>query len=167
MDGQILMQPCEVCGKEIRVVPCLQGRKRFCGPRCRAIGVARGNTNPAQIVCLQCGKEIQSKDRLRAKYCGRKCYSEAKKVTRPNTNTARRRCNRTILADQCHLCGSTANVDRHHPDIENRPEDVEILCRKCHAKEHTKTGTWGRQERCTELIACDCLATASSPPKPS
>lgn len=36
---------------------------------------------------------------------------------------------------QCIICGSTQDLQRHHKDYSS-PLDVQILCRRCHNKEH-------------------------------
>lgn len=36
----------------------------------------------------------------------------------------------------CQLCASKENLILHHPDIKNRPKDVEVRCQKCETKMH-------------------------------
>jgi len=37
------------------------------------------------------------------------------------------------MAKQCNICGSTENLERHHPDY-SKPKIFETLCRDCHNK---------------------------------
>jgi hypothetical protein len=39
------------------------------------------------------------------------------------------------LGQKCELCGSTQNLERHHPDYSN-PLKIVTLCIKCHKKIH-------------------------------
>jgi len=44
----------------------------------------------------------------------------------------------TSLECKCSICGSTENLERHHPDYD-RPLDVVTLCRSCHCRVHSGT----------------------------
>lgn len=60
-------------------------------------------------------------------------------LARGHVNVLRQRGK--ILADVCVECGVTdkeAIIELHHPDIVNRPLDVEPLCHSCHSAEHGK-----------------------------
>ena len=43
---------------------------------------------------------------------------------------------------ECEICGSNKNIEVHHNSYKNifkeEPEDLDILCRKCHTKKHSK-----------------------------
>lgn len=45
----------------------------------------------------------------------------------------------------CDMCGATGDVglQRHHPDIDNSPDHVVVLCRTCHIREDRRLGKWG------------------------
>ncbi|MGR2681598.1 HNH endonuclease signature motif containing protein [Chromobacterium haemolyticum] len=62
-------------------------------------------------------------------------------------NTGRKAAQRIFKATACERCGSTETLQRHHKDrnpANNSPENVEILCLKCHKADHMLDGTWGR-----------------------
>ena len=42
---------------------------------------------------------------------------------------------RIPLSSECNSCGSTENLERHHPDY-NKPLEIITLCRRCHARLH-------------------------------
>jgi len=42
---------------------------------------------------------------------------------------------KTTIAPSCVLCGSTENLERHHPDY-NKPFEIVTLCRRCHQRIH-------------------------------
>lgn len=46
----------------------------------------------------------------------------------------------------CERCGSTSNLQRHHPNLEDALSVV-ILCQACHAEEHVRRGDWGQGKR--------------------
>lgn len=85
---------------------------------------------------------------MRRKYCGRECMRKAfVKVgndTRQNYSASHhsaRSLAYLVLGREycCEKCGSTANIDVHHKDgnrNNNTPENIELLCRSCHLKEH-------------------------------
>jgi hypothetical protein len=52
----------------------------------------------------------------------------------PSKAAARKRAQRNIKAERCDRCGKTeGTMHRHHPDIDNQPLLVEVVCPKCHA----------------------------------
>jgi len=40
---------------------------------------------------------------------------------------------------KCEKCGSKKHLDIHHKKYTNNGEDLKLLCRSCHMKEHEKT----------------------------
>jgi len=46
----------------------------------------------------------------------------------------------------CEHCGTTSQLQRHHPDLSDALSVV-ILCQPCHAAEHVRHGTWGNGPR--------------------
>jgi hypothetical protein len=44
-----------------------------------------------------------------------------------------------VLPKACEKCGSDADLQKHHEDY-NKPLDVVVLCRPCHAKLHAMGG---------------------------
>ena len=43
--------------------------------------------------------------------------------------------NKIPLGDKCNLCGTSANLEHHHPDY-NKPLLIITYCRRCHASLH-------------------------------
>lgn len=41
-----------------------------------------------------------------------------------------------IDASKCAECGSSRQIERHHPDIDNQPKVFVPLCRPCHYSKH-------------------------------
>ena len=70
-------KPCLICGKIMSAYPCLMEQKKYCSAPCRIKGVAIQITKPEKTYCQLCGKEIMGKDRLKKKYCDRKCMAKA------------------------------------------------------------------------------------------
>lgn len=44
---------------------------------------------------------------------------------------------------ECEKCGSTKELQRHHPDLDNAPDVVEILCLDCHRAADRLLGKMG------------------------
>ena len=110
--------------------------------------------------CAYCGKEMHrirfNSGRLedlsaflRRVYCNRECMRKAfVKVGESNqlysdAHHSAREIAYLVLGREykCERCGSTRNVDVHHKDrnhLNNTPENLELLCRSCHMKEHRK-----------------------------
>lgn len=52
---------------------------------------------------------------------------------------ARKRMQRSVPAERCSRCGETqGKLERHHPDIMARPDEVIVLCSKCHMEHHPR-----------------------------
>jgi hypothetical protein len=64
-------------------------------------------------------------------------YSETWILNHPEKKEAQIEATKSIsvLDAKCQLCGSTENLQRHHPDY-SKPLEVWILCRPCHWKIH-------------------------------
>ena len=115
--------------------------------------------NDPEKYCEYCGKPMYrtrfSSGRLedmgafkRRKYCNRTCMKKAFVKVGKDTNQHYRpahfsavRLAYDILCKPkvCEKCGSTQNIDVHHIDgnyNNNTPENLMILCRSCHIKEH-------------------------------
>lgn len=52
-----------------------------------------------------------------------------------NRATLRKRAQRKISVEgrACATCGSTENLERHHPDY-RRPLHIVVLCKPCHGR---------------------------------
>lgn len=56
---------------------------------------------------------------------------------------SRKRAQREFPAlTACESCGSTSDLQRHHPNLQDALSVV-ILCQPCHAKAHVARGDWG------------------------
>lgn len=86
---------------------------------------------------------------LRRKYCDRMCMRKAfVKKGDPcqdysSAHHSAREIKYLIEGSEkiCEICGSTKNIDVHHKDgnfSNNDPENLMLLCRSCHMKEHRK-----------------------------
>jgi hypothetical protein len=54
----------------------------------------------------------------------------------------------------CQACGSTVNVQRHHPNHEDALS-VEFLCQRCHTCADQQYGKWGRGPKRTKVcVVC-------------
>ena len=117
--------------------------------------------------CAYCGMEMHrvrfASGRLedlsafsRRKYCCRECMRKAfVKVGHnmqgytPSHHTARKLAYVVLNREyKCERCGSTKNVDVHHKDGDrnnNTPENIALLCRSCHMKEHKSKETNKKQ----------------------
>lgn len=122
------------------------------------------HTKPDPIKhCAYCGKEMHrvrfASGRLecidafiRRKYCNRECMKKAFVKVGEDTNQLYRASHATaekiaylIQGKEmvCEKCGSTRSIDVHHIDgnrNNNTPENLMVLCRSCHMKEHKKKG---------------------------
>lgn len=113
--------------------------------------------------CAYCGKRMHrvrfASGRLediasftRRKYCCRECMRMSYVKMGEDTNQSYRASHAT--ADKiayliqgkemvCEKCGSTKSIDVHHIDgnrNNNTPENLMVLCRSCHMKEHKEKG---------------------------
>lgn len=85
---------------------------------------------------------------MRRKYCNRHCMKKAFVKKGEDTKQkyscahhSSRKIAYMILEKEykCERCGSIINVDVHHKDgnhNNNTPNNLELLCRSCHMKEH-------------------------------
>lgn len=108
--------------------------------------------------CAYCGKQMHRvrfdsgrledyRAFLRRKYCNRDCMKKAfvkvgvnDQLYRPAHHTASHLAYDILGKPRvCEKCGSTQSIDVHHIDgnyNNNTPENIMILCRSCHMKEH-------------------------------
>ena len=85
---------------------------------------------------------------IRRKYCCRECMKKAfvkvgdKEQGYSAAHHSARKLAYLILNRECccERCGSKKNIDVHHKDRNrnnNTPNNLELLCRSCHMKEHS------------------------------
>lgn len=61
-------------------------------------------------------------------------------------NSGRKQAQRKYLATSCDVCGGKRSLHRHHLNgdaCDNRQENIQILCRRCHEHTHKVIGDWG------------------------
>lgn len=82
----------------------------------------------------------KNKDSRNAKR--RELYKERRRIQArnyankyPHKVLAQRACKSLAMKTNCEDCGSTLNLQRHHPDY-SKPLEFLTLCRDCHAKKH-------------------------------
>ncbi|MFH1194798.1 MAG: hypothetical protein V1720_03740 [bacterium] len=63
------------------------------------------------------------------------------------TGALRKRQQRAIKKEICLSCESRENLQLHHPDIKNRPDEFEILCADCHRDLHIFFHSWGKMNK--------------------
>lgn len=100
------------------------------------------------VRCTRCGAEVSRRpsDLAKRVFCSSECWHQWMKLNRhkeknPNwrgvaagVDGKRRRAHRWYDASQCSRCGS-GYAERHHIDGDignNAPENIAILCRRCH-----------------------------------
>ncbi len=86
--------------------------------------------------CKECAKKDSTQNRtkniLRVQEYDRRRGNRVPKEMRDARNKARR----TRVRNTCTFCGSSDNIEKHHPDY-NDGTKVVGLCRKCHRNLHT------------------------------
>ena len=105
--------------------------------------------------CENCGKKLERRPLAsgyeeplyffnQRKYCSVDCANKAtakkkleKKTTNPKTSRARARA--SVADAPCSICGKVGYTEVHHRDenpLNNSPENLQRLCKSCHAKQH-------------------------------
>lgn len=65
-------------------------------------------------------------------------YQRRSRERNPEKHTARWKAERhTSLAVKCANCGSSENLERHHPNYE-KPLEIVTLCQSCHRASHSE-----------------------------
>lgn len=157
-DGAALLtRECEWCSVEFTVErrQVDKGFGRFCSLRCCA---ARKVVLRLAMNCERCGGSFMLRpNRLFfgcGRFCSRPCYVEARTAAKlpPEPERAERNYRRfrdewLARAEGCERCGRKADLSLHHrvrtrerPDLLYAPENLEVLCRSCHARHHNEQG---------------------------
>ena len=65
----------------------------------------------------------------------------------PTVSSGRKAAAKVCRLILCEVCGAQKTLQRHHKDsnpLNNQPENISILCQKCHKEDHMSDGTWGK-----------------------
>lgn len=129
----------------------------------------RAKANP----CLDCGGTVSDKRHQRCASCSNESLSGEhapgwKGDNVKNKEAGRQRAQKLYkLPDNCERCGSTKSIERHHKDentLNNAPENIAFLCRKCHMIEDGRLEKLrGEEAEITDLICAVCAKSFSVP----
>jgi 5-methylcytosine-specific restriction endonuclease McrA len=112
----LVPKSCENCGKIFEVMPRRKDAARFC--------------------CYPCAAEFQRGP-------GHRNYKDGSSKLR---GQSRKAVNARVKAEgKCQRCGETNNLHGHHiksyarhPELRDDPQNIEVLCQRCHALEHPR-----------------------------
>jgi len=97
--------------------------------------------------CRSCASKLTNENRKHPPTTKRALYSRNEKEKYPEKINARylvrqaTKSGRLIPHTECELCGSTNNVQPHHPDY-NQPFLLIYLCKQCHAQADMAIDKW-------------------------
>ena len=133
---------CKMCGKSKRIKPCNIGINKYCSHKCYSLDKI-GN--------------IPWNKGLKGYMSGEKHWSYGKKrqdVARENNwkwnggiKTYRKIAQENGLLKECNQCKSQEKLLIHHKDrnrYNNKTDNLETLCTKCHYIEHKGFNRWGQ-----------------------
>lgn len=166
----IVTRQCEECDKdfETRDFSSRKGRGRYCSRSCAAKGKGRSFRKPPNTECSYCGNPIR-RTPSKAKnsksglfFCNRACKAAAqrigglKAIMPSHYGTGESEYRRIAFAHHPYRCADCdwneepAILHVHHVNLDradNRPENLRILCGRCHDWTHfrSKTGKWKRR----------------------
>jgi len=126
---------CKFCKKRI-VVTQKNPNKKFCSETCKK------NFNKEKIKERYRRYYLKNKEKI-YRYT-REWRKKNKKRFNENARiyqNKRRELLRRLIAQKCENCGDNKQLCIHHKDrnhFNNSPDNLMILCRKCHAEEHLK-----------------------------
>ena len=107
--------------------------------------------------CESCGKSLLGmKDCSRRRFCSMNCYGLSVRGT-PNTAAdGRYQAQAIYKATECEKCGAVSGrLHRHHVNhdaTDNSPQNIQILCAKCHTEEHRKPPKMSKCAVCGEMF---------------
>ena len=109
-----------------------------------------------------CGKLEANTSFAKRRFCNSQCRGNfTASKNQCLENSARQRILKLFpkeLLTSCEVCGdSKKRLQRHHKDkntYNNNSENILICCQNCHAKEHQKTGVWGKGKKIRYCIFC-------------
>jgi len=146
---------CAWCGRPVELWPYLAARgARYCSLQCNA---ARKQVPKRIVQCERCCGEIEvtPKNSLlgHGRFCSRRCMTERRDELRlppgPVRGRSYHKLRDSVIRDhpRCARCASTNDLLVHHrararerPDLLMDRDNLQVLCRSCHAKVHGADG---------------------------
>jgi len=129
---------CLNCGKELIIRK--NSTQKFCGHKCS--DAFQSKKSIIIINCPACGKNFSVKGNKLKKdrnlFCSKECR---KKYTIMYGKGNYRNKAYELYGKKCDRCGATENILVHHKDgnrLNNKEENLQVLCRKCHSKIHNE-----------------------------
>lgn len=158
------MVVCDYCGKEFLRVNHKIGKteKCYCSYECCSLS----NVKRIKLICHNCGKEFErlpgkiGKSKSGLSFCSNECKNQACSLDggcsdiQPEhygTSTVEYRNRmKKELEQGCANCGEQTRylLDVHHIDkdrLNNEKENLIVLCKNCHKREHIKKATKKRE----------------------
>lgn len=149
MVTQPLTKICETCGKTFVQTRTMTrwAERRFCDAKCR--GMSR-RVHPPTTTCASCGRDFPTPSgrRPRLQYCSLACSGKGRTGRQSrNKDAYGRHIAQTLYPEHrpCEVCGIgyfEGYIARHHVNSDrsdNRPENIQWLCRKHHVAAHRKS----------------------------
>lgn len=148
---------CAYCGSEFIKRSSKKRPGKFCSIGCQRKGRNFKETILVFGKCLTCKKQFTQPKHWKSpcKYCSIPCMAEARGKNmrgknHPNWKGGDERIGSVAICrklkkeiGKCQRCGSKDQLHAHHkikvkerPDLACDPTNIEIICAKCHAKEH-------------------------------
>lgn len=142
---------CPSCGTLFSILDSQIGKKKFCSRPC----ARQGNRKSIRKTCPCCKEEFMSPPSKEAMGHGIYCSLDCFRVHRADVTflvKARGECNR------CHWNEEQGILAIHHIDRNrqnNAPENLELLCPRCHTLDHFRAGDgpFHKQPMCAKSIA--------------
>jgi len=148
---------CELCKKPFHP---FKGRPGlFCSGICQKKGHKRRTLKTIEFDCQCCGKKTIHPIHWKSphKFCSIQCMANIRGEKMAGENHPKWKGGSNRLGSgtickrikekikECQRCGSKDSLQTHHkipvcerPDLAASPENIEIICVECHAKEHPK-----------------------------
>lgn len=156
---------CNVCKQEFSYYqyPSIEQKepRKTCSNKCRYSLMKqtkhKDKENSYKIyVCIYCKKEFTAYKGGVNKYCSQKCHyldatgkKKERKITQEDETKSYITINKKLrnylleTLKGCEICGSRNDLQVHHKNRDrsnNTRENLLLLCKTCHAKEHIKRG---------------------------
>lgn len=169
-------QQCLVCGELFRTYAAWLRRNGhgglFCSKACQVIGRTKRPKTLIGCQCKHCGKEFHVRLGYGGthEYCSLSCRSLAvspkgskhsnwKGGSSERTHASKRVTRARVKeVGKCERCGATRRLQGHHKlDYAKHPlfraskENIEVLCRSCHKKEHPQLSNFIEKSSAREI----------------